>query len=31
MTWVERRFGKAVTTRTYRTVRRILAAMDEHA
>jgi uncharacterized protein (DUF1697 family) len=28
MTWIERRFGKAVTTRTYRTVGRILAAMD---
>ena len=28
MTWLERRLGKQITTRTYRTVGRILAAMD---
>jgi uncharacterized protein (DUF1697 family) len=28
MTWLERRLGKQITTRTYRTVGRILAAMN---
>jgi uncharacterized protein (DUF1697 family) len=28
MTWIERHFSKAVTTRTYRTVGRILTVMD---
>ncbi len=29
MTWLERRFGKQITTRTYRTVGRILSAMGD--
>jgi uncharacterized protein (DUF1697 family) len=28
MTWLERRFGKQITTRTYRSARRILAVMS---
>jgi hypothetical protein len=31
MTWLERRLGKQVTTRTYRTVGRILQVMDAGA
>jgi uncharacterized protein (DUF1697 family) len=29
MTWLEKQFGKEISTRTYKTVQRILAKMDE--